>query len=124
MKSYLNVLFLLAMTAACKDSDKVKPENPAPCSSSDYVQTEEFKSAEMFVVSSSIFATTETIKFYFLSTTEIPADTGYWIPCNLPKQFQKDKLAVRISGHKMLYVGKGSILAPGPPVEITRIETR
>jgi hypothetical protein len=44
--------------------------------------------------------------------------------CNLPQQFQKDGLSLKLSGYYLTYPGLELMNVPAPPFEITDIQLR
>ena len=113
------LLFLLALVLiSCQSDDSLKPQKLSSCNDSRYVRDKAITNREAIVFRK----TTQGTTVYYLNLSDV---AGYIAPvtaCNLPDQFKKDKLAVRISGYHLIYIlATAQDAQAGIPIELTEI---
>ena len=119
MRHTLLPLFLLVLIG-CKSDDNLKPQNPSSCNDSRYTRGRTLNDQDAIVVKNTALGP----NVFYLNVSDVAGFSAPVSVCNLPEQFKKDKLAVRISGYFLTYTGTGQEVQLLMPIELTRIEKR
>jgi len=122
MKNWLKLFVLVLVAMGC--NDKINPVSPAACESSYYSRGRELNNVETMVLAKTSITPSGAITIYYLENPDVPGLTSPFAPCNLPKEFQKDKLAVRITCYQLTWPDMENQNSYGLPIELTRIEER
>ena len=122
MKTNLMFQVFFIALISCNKSDKIKPVQVAACEDPLYTRTTELVDVETFVVAKNFVTPFKAFTSYYLDQPDAAGLTIPYVPCNLPKEFQKDKLKVRFSGYRLTFRGSDSANSVGAPIEMTQIE--
>ena len=122
MKNVFKFLVVVLFSTGCHD--KIKPVAPAVCDNPFYSRGRELKSVDTYVLVKTSITPMGAITNYYIENPDVPGLGSPYAPCNLPKEFQKDKLAVRISGFQLTWPDMENQNYYGLPIELTRIEER
>lgn len=123
MKRTLNIILLMTALVGCKDKESVSPEiRKIPCVS-------DFKDLRrMGNLVQKVPVLFAEGRLYYLPHPDSPnVDFRYatpFVPCNLPKKYQKDTLGALISGYHLTndFLVVANVIPL--PFELTKIELR
>lgn len=125
MKDFLTSLVFIISFAACQSDDKIAPIAPVElsgCSNPVFTRVKEIKDVKTRIIAQTYTGTTgHDNTIYFIDQP----DSGFtvpWLACNLPDQYKKHNLAIRISGYTLTYPGIERSNSIGSPIELARIE--
>ena len=122
MKVLITLLVFIILLSGCQSDKNIAPVNLSGCSNPIYTRVKELKDVRTVIIAKTYTAITgSNFTTYFIDHP----DTGFnvpWLACNLPEQYKKDNLTVRISGYTLTYPGIEKSNDNGNPIELTRIE--
>lgn len=119
MRRILTLFFLLSILVSC-GKDKFESQVP-PCSDSPFTRSADYVNKAIATVIATKTGN-QSVGGYHIQPSGGPQVTP-WIPCNLPKQFQKDSLKINVSGYLLTYPDFKMLNMSKIPFEITDIES-
>ncbi len=122
MKDLLASLVLISLLSSCDPNKKIAPVEPDGCSNSAYTRVTEIKDVKTRIIAKTYPSTTGNDLTVYLIDQPDSGFTVPWFACNLPEQYKKHNLQIRISGYRLTYPGIERSNDIGSPIEITRIE--
>ncbi len=122
MKNILTALMFISLFSDCQPENKIAPLELSGCSNPVFTRVKEIKDVKTRIVAQTYTGTTgHDNTIYFIDQP----DSGFtvpWLACNLPDEYKKHNLAIRISGYTLTYPGIERSNDTGSPIELTRIE--
>ena len=115
MKTNFFLVLAIVLFTGC---DKVDPVSLPGCNDDMYGNAERFRTFK------NVNAYVDTLSNATVYCIKEANSDVLWIPCNLPEEYKKSKLAIRISGNMLYFPGSETWNTIGIPVELTSIKER
>lgn len=119
MKHFLGLVILLSVLSACRKESLDSKTSRCQNAAYPYERT-----SEVHLVSTTVRAAVmnnQPINEYWIYPSD-SRQVGPLTPCNLPIEFQKDSLKVKISGYMLSFPGMEYMDLTAFPFEVTEIQ--
>lgn len=125
MRLIASLLLLLVLTD-CRTKRSIEPVSGLPaCQDPQYTRAKQLLDINTVIIAKTYTtATGDRFTKYYLDQPDVPGFTVPWAPCNLPQPYQKNGLAVRISGYVLVFSGTEAANTAGNPIELSQIVER